>query len=269
MPNCSSHSCLPAAVPFTCLKPAPTSCSLSRHISLFIWFRLAYLLINRPVRSIFCPACYVCIRTFLLIPATFIIVWSVYSGYLGFPIVNVTDLSHAMWLYTYCQNACSVLHMVSSKRWLVMSLPGLAEILAAYQLYSVARQSLLQVLCLSKLPWCLQMPAEYFAVLLQCLPAPAWCLAVYFLARSPMMPCCQVLKLLLPATCYMFAWCMPESGLFLCFADVLPDYRFCVLSSCDSYPPPDCDTSSPQCLSKMIKLIFCSFLCLLCTRYTL
>lgn len=72
-----------------------------------------------------------------------------------FSIEKVTDLSYAMWLYTYCQSAAIVLCILSSRHWFVMLLPGLAEILATDQLYPVATQSLLQVLCLSKLPWCL------------------------------------------------------------------------------------------------------------------
>lgn len=107
-----------------------------------------------------------------------------------------------MWLicavpYTYCQNAYSVLCVVSSKRWLVMLLPGLAVILAAYQLYSVATQSLLQVLCRSQLPWCLQIPDKYFSVLLQCLPIPACCLAVF--------PCQTACAALLPVMCLLYA----------------------------------------------------------------
>lgn len=123
--------------------------------------------------------------------------WSVHNAYYGFSTVNVAELCCTMLLYTYCQNAYSVLCVVSSKRWLVMLLPGLAEILAAYQLYSVATQSLLQVLCLSQLPWCLQIPDKYFSVLLQCLPIPACCLAAF--------PCQTECAALLPVMCWLNA----------------------------------------------------------------
>lgn len=129
--------------------------------------------------------------------------------------------------------------MVSSKRRLVMFAPGLAEMLAVFQLYSVATHNHCSRSSVSqRIPWCLQMPTEYFSVL------------------PPDHLCCHVLQLPLPATCYVFAWCMPETCLFLSFVDVLPDDWFCVYLS-DTDLPPDCDTSNAR---KITKLIFCILL---------
>lgn len=134
--------------------------------------------------------------------------------YPGFSIVNVTDLSCAMWLCAYCRNTYSVLCNVSSKLWLVMFLPGLAEILPAYQLYYVATRSPLQVLCLSEFPRCLQSLAEYFAVLVQCLPVHAWCLAVF--------PC-QIM-------CYIAAKCSSSCLLpVMCLLDACLKHVFLLL----------------------------------------
>ena len=149
--------------------------------------------------------------------------WSVHNAYYGFSTVNVAELCCTMLLYTYCQNAYSVLCVVSSKRWLVMLLPGLAEILAAYQLYSVATQSLLQVLCLSQLPWCLQIPDKYFSVLLQSLPIPACCLAAF--------PCQTECAALLPVMCWLNA-CLQHAFPFLQDISKYDHIHFCTSFFC-------------------------------------
>lgn len=150
---------------------------------------------------------------FLLISATFVSIRSVRNVYPGFSIVNVTDLPRA------AHNVRT--HAVCCLRWLLMILSGLAEVLAANQLYSVATQSLFQVLCISKHP-------KGLPSILCCASPPPHCSCLVPSCTSlPDHLCCLAAKcsshpLLLPVMCLLDA-CLNHVSSYLLL-------MFCLLS---------------------------------------